>query len=142
MGALYGILGDAGSEEIRAIGERLVHRGDHVCEWSVGPLLRFGMRSSVGALERLAGGPITFDGVIDNRREVSEEHRRGSSPLDDAATVLELFHRDGVEAFARIAGQFAVAISASNGALTVGRDRIGYAPLYFTLDNGRFLFAS
>src|SRR5215204_3507996 len=106
MGALYGILGDAGSEEIRAIGERLVHRGNRVCEWSVGPLLRFGMRSSAGALERLTGGAITYDGIIDNRDELTEEHHRGFSPLDDAATVLELFHRDGIEAFARIAGQF------------------------------------
>src|SRR5215207_7289550 len=142
MGALYGILGDAGSEEIRAIGERLVHRGNRVCEWSVGPLLRFGMRSSAGALERLTGGAITYDGIIDNRDELTEEHHRGFSPLDDAATVLELFHRDGIEAFARIAGQFAVAISASNRRLILARDRIGYAPLYFTLDNDRFLFAS
>jgi asparagine synthase (glutamine-hydrolysing) len=142
MGALYGILGDAGSEEIRAIGERLVHRGNRVCEWSVGPLLRLGMRSSAGALERLAGGAVTYDGVIDNRDELAEEHRRGSSPVDDAVTVLELFHRHGIEAFARIAGQFAVAISASNGRLILARDRIGYAPMYFTLDNGRFLFAS
>jgi asparagine synthase (glutamine-hydrolysing) len=142
MGALYGILGDAGSEEIRAIGERLVHRGNRVCEWSVGPLLRFGMRSSAGALERLTGGAVTYDGVIDNRDELAEEHRRGFSPVDDAVTVLELFHRHGSEAFARIAGQFAVAISASNGRLILARDRIGYAPLYFTLDNGRFLFAS
>jgi asparagine synthase (glutamine-hydrolysing) len=142
MGALYGILGDAGSEEIRAIGERLVHRGNRVCEWSVGPLLRLGMRSSVGALERLAGGAVTYDGVIDNRDELAEEHRRGSSPVDDAVTVLELFYRHGIEAFARIAGQFAVAISASNGRLILARDRIGYAPMYFTLDNSRFLFAS
>jgi asparagine synthase (glutamine-hydrolysing) len=142
MGALYGILGDAGSEEIRAIGERLVHRGNRVCEWSVGPLLRFGMRSSAGALERLTGGAVTYDGVIDNRDELAEEHRRGFSPVDDAVTMLELFHRHGSEAFARIAGQFAVAISASNGRLILARDRIGYAPLYFTLDNGRFLFAS
>ena len=142
MGALYGILGDAGSEEIRAIGERLVHRGNGVCEWSVGPLLRLGMRSSAGALDRLAGGAITYDGVIDNRDELAEEHSRGSSPMDDAATVLELFHRQGIEAFARIAGQFAVAISASNGRLILARDRIGYTPLYFALDNGRFLFAS
>lgn len=142
MGAVYGILGDAGSEEVRAIGERLAHRGDRVGEWSVGPLLRFGMRSYVGPLDRMAGGAITFDGVIDNRSELAEEHRSGSSPPDDAAMVMELFHRHGTEALARIAGQFAVAISASNGRLILARDRIGYAPLYFTLDNGRFLFAS
>jgi asparagine synthase (glutamine-hydrolysing) len=143
MGALYGILGDAGSEEVRAIGERLVHRGERVSEWSVGPLLRFGMRSEAGLLERVAGGAMTFDGVIDNRAELAEEHRKGSSPpLDDGSMVLELFHRYGTEAFARLAGQFAVAIAASNGRLILARDRIGYAPLYFTLDNGRFLFAS
>ena len=146
MGAVYGILGDAGSEEVRAIGERLAHRGDRVAEWAVGPLLRLGMRSRDCVAERVAGGPITFDGVVDNRSHLAKHHHSNSaaptSPQDDAALVLELFHGGGTDAFGQLAGQFACAIAASNGRLILARDRIGYAPLYFALDKGRFLFAS
>ena len=71
MGALYGILGDSDAGEITSIGERLAHRGGRVAEWSLTPTLRLGMHSPGGRLERLAGGPIVFDGAIDNRAELS-----------------------------------------------------------------------
>lgn len=147
MGALYGILGDADPGEIRAIGERLAHRGDRVSEWAVGPMLRLGMRTRSGWVERLAGGPIVFDGAIDNRADlcsIHEGHPRAiASPADDALMILDLFHRAGTDAFDQLAGQFAVAIADPSGrGLILARDRVGYAPLYFTLDNSRFIFAS
>ena len=145
MGALYGILGDASSEEVRAIGDRLAHRGDRVSEWSLGPLLRLGMRTRLGWVERLAGGPLTFDGTLDNRADLARLQagaRPIASPVDDALILLQLFQSKGIAAFDPLAGQFAVAISVSEDRLVLARDRIGYAPLYFTLDSGRFIFAS
>ena len=145
MGALYGILGEADSGEVRAIGERLAHRGEQVCDWSSGPLLRMGMRTQRARLDRLAGGSIAFDGTIDNRTELAKDQGKASavaSPVDDALMLLDLFERQGTDAFARLAGQFALAISGPAGRLILARDRIGYAPLYFTLDNARFIFAS
>ncbi len=146
MGALYGILGDADAGEVRSIGERLAHRGQGVCEWSLGPLLRLGMRTRLSGVDRLAGGPVVFDGAIDNRPDLPTHGGRGAaiaSPVDDALLALDLFHREGTEAFARLAGQFALAIAdPSARRLVLARDRIGYAPLYFTLDNNRFIFAS
>ena len=145
MGALYGIMGDASSEEVRAIGDRLVHRGDRVSEWSLGPLLRLGMRTRVGGVERLAGGPIAFDGTLDNRADLVRMQagaRPIASPVDDGLILLELFQSKGTDAFDQLAGQFAAAIAVSEERLVLARDRIGYAPLYFTLDSGRFIFAS
>lgn len=145
MGALYGILGDADSGELSAIGERLAHRGDQVAEWSTGRVLRLGMRTRRAWVERLAGGPIAFDGSIDNRAELSGQRKGESpvaSPVDDALMLLELYRSGGADAFARLAGQFALAISSPEGKLILARDRIGYAPLYFALDRGRFVFAS
>jgi asparagine synthase (glutamine-hydrolysing) len=147
MGALYGILGDADAGEVRSIGERLVHRGARVSEWSVGPLLRLGMRTRLGGVERLAGGPIVFDGAIDNRLDLPTRHGDHgaaiASPVDDALLALNLFHAEGTDAFAHLAGQFALAIADQSARrLVLARDRIGYAPLYFTLDNNRFIFAS
>jgi asparagine synthase (glutamine-hydrolysing) len=145
MGALYGILGDADPGEICAIGERLAHRGERVSEWSVGPSLRLGMRTRRAWVERLAGGPIAFDGTIDNRKDLAQQHGRPApiaSPVDDALMLLDLYRTAGTDAFALLAGQFALAISGSDGCLILARDRIGYAPLYFTLSDGRFIFAS
>jgi asparagine synthase (glutamine-hydrolysing) len=147
MGALYGILGDADAGEVRSIGERLAHRGHGVCEWSVGPLLRLGMRTPLGGVDRLAGGPIVFDGAIDNRPDLrTRDGGHGAaiaSAVDDALLVLNLFNREGTDVFAHLAGQFALAIAdPSARRLLLARDRIGYAPLYFTLDNDRFIFAS
>lgn len=144
MGALYGILGEADAGEVRSIGERLLHRGDRVSEWSVGPLLRLGMCTRIVGVARLAGGPIVFDGAIDNRPDrLAHPGVPIASPVDDALLALNLFHREGTDAFAQLAGQFALAIAdPSARRLVLARDRIGYAPLYFTLDHNRFIFAS
>ena len=147
MGAVYGILGDADAGELRAIGDRLVHRGGRFSEWSLGPMLRLGMRTHRGWAERLAGGPIAFDGAIDNRADLTPTGEGNlppvASPVDDALLLLNLFEQGGTSAFERLAGQFAFAISdPSERRLILARDRVGYAPLYFTLDGGRFIFAS
>jgi len=115
VGALYGILGEADAGEVGSIGDRLLHRGDRVSEWSVGPLLRLGMRTRIVGVERLAGGPIVFDGAIDNHPDLPR-HPGGhgvaiASAVNDALLALNLFHREGTDAFARLAGQFALAIA-------------------------------
>lgn len=147
MGALYGMLGDADPREVRSIGDRLLHRGDRVSEWSVGPLLRLGMRTRHVEADRLAGGPIVFDGAIDNRSDLAIQYGGSgasiASPVDDALLALSRFNREGTDAFAQLAGQFALAIADPSGRrLVLARDRIGYAPLYFTFDHSRFIFAS
>ncbi|MEA2722306.1 MAG: hypothetical protein QOH59_77 [Gemmatimonadales bacterium] len=147
MGALYGILGDADAGEVRSIGERLAHRGGVLSEWSVGPRLRLGMRTRLAGVERLAGGPIVFDGAIDNRADLLPRHKKpeapGTSETDDALLVLTLFNGEGADAFARLAGQFALVIADLSGRrLMLARDRVGYAPLYFTISDNRFIFAS
>lgn len=146
MGAIYGIFGDPDAGELQSIGQRLAHRGDLVSEWSVGSWLRLGMRTRRVGVERLAAGPISFDGAIDNRPDFPTQGGHGvpiASPVDDALLVLDLFHREGTDGFARLAGQFALAIAdPSARRLILARDRIGYAPLYYTVNNDRLLFAS
>lgn len=143
-GAIFGILGDAESGEIGAMGSRLTHRGGASSEWSVGPMLHLGMRGGPESLERLTDGPIVFDGAIDNRSEPSARlDRPRASPADDALHALGLYHRLGPEGFGQMAGQFALAIwDPAADSLILARDRIGYAPLYYTHDRGRFIFAS
>jgi asparagine synthase (glutamine-hydrolysing) len=145
MGAVYGIVGDADTAELMRLSDRLVHRGHAAAHWSPSPTVHLGMRGTPEAIQRVAGSNIVFDGAIDNRAELSALLRRGAkAPLladDDSLLVLELFSSLGTDAFQQIAGQFAGALWDGRRLLLV-RDRIGYAPLYFTLAGDRFIFAS
>jgi asparagine synthase (glutamine-hydrolysing) len=145
MGALYGILGDADSAELRAMGDRLEHRGAARAEWSPAPQVHLGMRGSAGSLQQTAGGPLVFDGFIDNRCSIAEAVGRSGQPTSetDPSLLLELYASSGTERLHEIAGQFAFAVwDSGRQRLLLARDRIGYAPLYFALDRGRFIFAS
>jgi asparagine synthase (glutamine-hydrolysing) len=145
LGAVFGILGDADSNELNRLGERLTHRGVAVSQWSPGPAVHLGMRGTPAGTRRLDGGPIAFDGAIDNRADLHAllQHPATAAldPDDDGLLVLELVSRFGTEAFQHIAGQFACAVW-DRGRLLLVRDRIGYAPLYFTLVADRLIFAS
>jgi asparagine synthase (glutamine-hydrolysing) len=129
------------------MGQRLQHRGAASAEWSPASTIHLGMRGTAAAIDRVKDGTVVFDGVIDNRADLGRLLKRSPGqllpPAADGLLVLELFSALGTDAFQEIAGQFAFAIWDSRGQqLLLGRDRIGYAPLYFTSDGGRFVFAS
>jgi asparagine synthase (glutamine-hydrolysing) len=148
MGAIYGILGDADHEELAAMDARLRHRGATGASWSPAPGVHLGLRGSPAAVERLSGGHLVFDGAVDNRREIARRVGRPPAfvpePADDGPLLLELLQRLGPDGMELVAGQMAVALwEPARRALLLGRDRIGYGPLHYTLDRkGRFIFAS
>jgi asparagine synthase (glutamine-hydrolysing) len=147
MGAVYGILGDASLAEVRAIGERLSHRGQAAQAWSLSPTMHLGVRGSPLAVAAQADGAIVFDGALDNRAALAELLKRPraaqAEPAGDAALILELLSSRGIDSLGLAAGQFALAFwHAPTRRLLLARDRIGYAPLYFALDSRRFIFAS
>jgi asparagine synthase (glutamine-hydrolysing) len=148
MGAIYGILGDADHEELAAMDARLRHRGATGASWSPAPGVHLGCRGSPAAVERLSGGHLVFDGAVDNRREIARRVGRPPAfvpePADDGPLLLELLQRLGPDGMELVAGQMAVALwEPARRALLLGRDRIGYGPLHYTLDRkGRFIFAS
>jgi asparagine synthase (glutamine-hydrolysing) len=89
---------------------------------------------------------LVFNGEIYNHPELMRELQsqgvqyRGSS---DTETVLHLFARDGVAAFAQLRGMFAVAIWDSQlRQMTLARDPYGIKPLYLTDDGWTLHFAS
>jgi asparagine synthase (glutamine-hydrolysing) len=147
MGAVYGVLGDADLAELKQLGDRLAHRGPAAAEWSLSPTVHLGTRGNPGLIERVEHGIFVFDGAIDNRADLARLLKRPSNtpvtPADDPLLALELYSRRGIDGFQEIGGQFAFAMwDGANRRLLLARDRIGYAPLYFTLDRGRFIFAS
>ncbi len=148
MGAVYGILGDASRDELDAIGLRLAHRGAVGAHWSPARGVHLGMRGGTADVHALTDGVLVFDGAVDNRRQLAARvgrHRASTPrPSDDGLLLLELLHLVGADGFELVAGQMAVALwQAPRRTLILGRDRLGYAPLHFTIDRaGRFIFAS
>jgi asparagine synthase (glutamine-hydrolysing) len=147
MGAVYGMLGEGSLAEVRAMGERLAHRGPQAQVWSLSPRVHLGVRGSSDTIVAQSDGILIFDGAIDNRAALARLLKRPRAddigPEDDAALLLELLCSLGTDGLAQVAGQFAVALwHAPSRRLMLARDRIGYAPLYFTLDRNRFIFAS
>jgi asparagine synthase (glutamine-hydrolysing) len=146
LGALYGILGGAEPDELRAMSQRLAHRGSMSAEWSPASGLWLGVRGNRSSVEGQAGGPIAFDGAIDNREQLAGRlgHRAdGVEPSGDAALAGELWAAFGEDGLALIAGQFALALwDAPGRRLILARDRVGYAPLYFAPAGERLVYAS
>jgi asparagine synthase (glutamine-hydrolysing) len=106
------------------------------------------MRGEPDAVQALTDGVLVFDGAIDNRAQLAQRLGRPASsrprPSDDGVLLLELMHLFGPDGLDLVAGQMAVALWQAPGrTLILGRDRIGYAPLHYTIDRaGRFVFAS
>jgi asparagine synthase (glutamine-hydrolysing) len=147
MAAVFGILGDVSPAELEQMSERLTHRGSHAARWSPAPSVHLGMRGTIPAVSQAEGGDLVFDGAIDNRVELATLLRRpepmGASPDDDLGLMRDLLWSFGKEGLQHVAGQFALVMwDRAGGLLLLARDRIGYAPLYFTLDRDRLIFAS
>jgi asparagine synthase (glutamine-hydrolysing) len=89
---------------------------------------------------------IAFNGEIFNYRELREElmqrgHRMATS--SDTEVVLHLYEEDGPDCFQQLNGQWAFAIwDRKKQRLLLARDRLGVRPLFYTITDGRLLFAS
>ncbi len=89
---------------------------------------------------------IIFNGEIFNYPELRAQLiSRGHRFLTDSDTevIIHLFEDKGVDCLAELNGQFALAIyDQQKQKLFLARDRMGIRPLFYTIQNGRLLFAS
>jgi asparagine synthase (glutamine-hydrolysing) len=89
---------------------------------------------------------ISYNGEIYNFQELREELLRiGHSfrSKTDTEVVLHAFQQWGEQCFQRFVGMFAGAIfDRHTNTVTLARDRFGKKPLYYTCQDGHFLFAS
>ena len=89
---------------------------------------------------------IVFNGEIYNYQQI--RHRLEGSghtfrSQSDTETIVHLYEDLGVDCFSHLNGMFALAIWDSHrDRLVLARDRLGKKPLYYTIQNGRLLFAS
>ena len=92
------------------------------------------------------GLTTVFNGLIYNFRELREElegHGYRFFSHTDTEVLLKAFHKWGPACVERFLGMFAFAIlDRDSGVLTLGRDRLGIKPLYYTRTPDRLRFAS
>lgn len=89
---------------------------------------------------------IVFNGEIYNFQELRKElvekghtFKSGS----DTEVIINLYKDCGESCFERLTGMFAIALyDFSKKKLLLARDRMGEKPLYWSLQNGTFIFAS
>src|SRR2546428_5958913 len=94
------------------------------------------------------GGAITVvqNGEIYNYVELRDALQRGGRRLataSDTEVIAHLYANEGVAAFEKMRGMFAVAIwDAPRQRLVLARDRAGKKPLYYLQHHGELLFGS
>src|SRR5919107_1606466 len=92
------------------------------------------------------GLTTVFNGLIYNFAELKEElqgHGYRFFSTTDTEVLVKAFHKWGPSCVERFLGMFAFAIlDRDTGVLTLGRDRLGIKPLYYTQNAGRLRFAS
>jgi len=124
MGAIFGIVGEGSLDEVRAMREPVIHRGEYQQFWSPAPNVYFGQAEHRPF--EIADQSIAVDGHI----------------AADDLTLAGLFGRLGLEALASLRGTFALALCDGPGVVTLAVDQVGYKSLYYTILRGRFAFAS
>lgn len=160
MCGIAGILNSGRKEENKALIERmnavLKHRGPDDQGIYVNDSIGLGMtRLSIIDLSSNGHQPmsneygniwIVFNGEIYNhnciRKELeSKGHRYKSN--SDTESIIHLYEEYGVDCLIRLNGMFAFAIWDSvQKRLFIARDRLGIKPLYYTVINNQFCFAS
>jgi len=146
---------------LRRMREILAHRGpDDLGEYirpfdHAGPFLFLGHRRL--SIIDLSGGHqplsnedgtvwVIFNGEIYNFKELREELKSREHRFQthsDTEVIAHSYEEYGEECFRRFNGMFAIAIwDESRKRLILARDRLGKKPLYFSVLNDTFLFAS
>ncbi|MCL6087386.1 MAG: asparagine synthase (glutamine-hydrolyzing) [Actinobacteria bacterium] len=90
---------------------------------------------------------IVFNGEIYNHSEIRPELERSGHKFrtdhSDTEVILHAFEEWGINCIDKFRGMFAFAIwDDVKKELWIARDRIGIKPVYYTINKGRFIFAS
>jgi asparagine synthase (glutamine-hydrolysing) len=140
----------------RRMGDTLAHRGpDDEGHWVDGPVALANRRLAVIDLTEGGHQPmisddgrtvLVYNGELYNAPELRRDlERRGHAfrSRSDTEVVLRSYEEWGSAAVERLDGMFAFAVwDGERRRLTLARDRFGVKPLYYAVDEGKFLFAS
>lgn len=86
---------------------------------------------------------VSFDGRLDNYKELAELLGLSASSVTDAQLILSAFERWGDACFSRLVGDWALALwSNAERALYLARDHAGVRTLYLREESGTFLWST
>lgn len=153
IAGFFGTNHGLGRPELRAMTERLAHRGPDAEGFFVDEVVGLGHRRlSIMDLRDVANQPmhsadgryvIVFNGEVYNFREVAAELGVPLRTTGDTEVLVESFARWGEDCVDRFNGMFAFAIyDTCERALHLYRDRMGIKPIYYYWDGKLFAFAS
>jgi asparagine synthase (glutamine-hydrolysing) len=155
MCGIAGILGvtdpEAAEREVRAMIERIAHRGPNGIRVESGPgwcvaHARLSIIDLEGGWQPLhaAGSTIIGNGEIYNYVELAEEFGLGDKLAtgSDFEPLLHLYALEGEKAFERLRGMYAFCLIGGDGRTWLVRDGFGIKPLYTRSDDMGLRFAS
>src|SRR6185503_5399458 len=143
-----------------AMRDSMAHRGPDGAGLWIGANGRVGLahrRLSIIDLTSAANQPmrsadgrlwITYNGEIYNHAELRKEltqlgQRTWMTDHSDTEVILHAFAQWGIQSLDRLRGMFAFALwDERSQELWLARDRIGIKPLYYSVHDGRIVFAS
>lgn len=155
MCGIAGIVANGGTRPIRAMTDRIGHRGPDGEGFYEDANIALGHRRL--SIIDLAGGKqpignedgtiqLVCNGEIYNSPELRRElEAKGHTfkTTTDVEVILHLYEEYGDSCVQRLRGMFAYAIwDSGSKKLVLARDHLGQKPLFFALNNGAFLFAS
>ena len=155
MCGIAGILGvtdpQAAEREVRAMIERIAHRGPNGIRVESGPgwcvaHARLSIIDLEGGWQPLhaAGSTIIGNGEIYNYLELTEEFGLGDKLAtgSDFEPLLHLYALEGEKAFERLRGMYAFCLIGGDGRTWLVRDGFGIKPLYYEQQANGLAFAS
>ncbi|MGB6877164.1 MAG: asparagine synthase-related protein [Candidatus Acidiferrales bacterium] len=91
-----------------------------------------------------SGAVLTWDGRLDNRKELSRELDCGlAQQSTDVAIVAAAYERCGVGCFAKLIGDWALSIwNPTERSIVLAKDFAGTRPLYYTLERDQITWSS
>ena len=95
--------------------------------------------------EDISGNVMTYNGEVFNFKDINKEYFQAEHFFSetDTETLLKLYRRFKADMFNKMNGMFAFAVwDQERQELLLARDPSGKKPLYYTEQNGRFVFAS
>jgi asparagine synthase (glutamine-hydrolysing) len=155
MCGIAGILGvtdpQAAEREVRAMIERIAHRGPNGIRVESGPgwcvaHARLSIIDLEGGWQPLhaAGSTIIGNGEIYNYLELTEEFGLADKLAtgSDFEPLLHLYALEGERAFERLRGMYAFCLIGGDGRTWLVRDGFGIKPLYYKQQGNGLAFAS
>lgn len=86
---------------------------------------------------------LTFDGWLDNPGEIAASLSNRHQPQTTCDLILAVYRRWGVDGFARLVGNFALALWDPYLTRTIlATDGLGFRPIYFYADDDRLVWSS